>query len=272
VWDEGSGELHRELKRSPDFRVIALATYSLRADGQPRLVAWSSLGHLRVYDPEGGLMLHDLTSRPAVDHLACIASSSAAPHHPRLVATTLDGTIVVWDGETGERLADLREPERPVTCVAAWKEHTGGHDRIAAADRDSKVTVYDGETFTVLHDIDIGARIGRLLAFESAEGPARLLVQLDLGWGLPAARRHQPRLSADKLPPVRVGTGPPPPGHHRARQTPSSAPRPHDEGLPRRVGPGGGPCPGRSPAAGKPPGLRLGDLEARCGRVLPGQK
>jgi hypothetical protein len=33
-------------------------------------------------------------------------------------------------------LAKLRGHERPVTCVAVWKEHTGGHehDRIATAD------------------------------------------------------------------------------------------------------------------------------------------
>jgi hypothetical protein len=50
------------------------------------------------------------------------------------------------------------------------------------ADRDRKVTVWNGETLTLLHDLDVGSRIGRLLTFESAEGPTRLLLGLDRGF------------------------------------------------------------------------------------------
>jgi WD40 repeat protein len=182
VWDEESGEPHRELEGFEGEPVMGLASF-LSPDGQqPRLVAGSSVGQLRVYDPETGSTLHRLEGHAsAISDLACIASSSAAPHHPRLVSVSSDGTAKVWDGETGEMLAKLRGHERPVTCVAVWKEHTGGHDRIATADRDRKITVWDGEALTVLRDLDVGSRIGRLLAFESAEGPHRLLVGLDRG-------------------------------------------------------------------------------------------
>jgi WD40 repeat protein len=171
VWDEESGVLHRELD------VSVLASF-LSPDGQqPRLVAGSSVGDLRVYDPEAGSLLHHLYGHinPVFD-LACIASSSAAPHHPRLVSTSSDCTAKVWDGETGECLADLEGHLRPVVMVAVWKEHTTGHDRIATRDSDGVLKVWDGEALTLLHDIDGGFQPRGLLAFESAEGPTRLLV------------------------------------------------------------------------------------------------
>jgi WD40 repeat protein len=103
VWDEESGEPHRELEGFEEEPVMGLACF-LSPDGQqPRLVAGSSVGRLRVYDPEAGAILHRLESHAsAITDLACIASSSAAPHHPRLVSVCSDGTANVWDGETGE--------------------------------------------------------------------------------------------------------------------------------------------------------------------------
>jgi WD40 repeat protein len=178
VWDEESGELHRELEGPRGSSLDVLASF-VSADGQqPRVVAGWSDGHLRVYDPEAGSTLHHLEGHISdIADLACIASSSAAPHHPRLASTSWDGTAKVWDGETGEMLADLEEPERTVMSVAVWKEHTGGHDRIALGGYDGHAKVWDGEAFTVLHDLDIGSQpLDRLLAFESAEGVARLLV------------------------------------------------------------------------------------------------
>jgi WD40 repeat protein len=136
VWDEESGELHRELEGFGDYEATCLAGF-LSADGQqPRLVAGSALGDLWIYDPEAGSTLHYLhghTNR--IGNLACIASSSAAPHHPRLVSACWDRTAMVWDGETGERLADLGDHGGAVRAVAVWKEHTGGHDRIALGGR-----------------------------------------------------------------------------------------------------------------------------------------
>jgi WD40 repeat protein len=176
VWDAESGELHRELEGSPGFDVTALATF-LSADGQqPRLAAGSKpLGQLRVYDPEAGSTLHGLEGHAdIITGLACIASSSAAPHHPRLVSTSWDGTAKVWDGETGEWLADLRGHDSPFSSVAVWKEHTGGHDRIATASDVGQVKIW-GEALTLLHDLDCDSH-WRMLPFESAEGPARLLV------------------------------------------------------------------------------------------------
>jgi WD40 repeat protein len=269
VWDAESGELHRDLEGFEGEPVMGLASF-LSPDGQqPTLVAGSSVGRLRVYDPEAGSTLHRLEGHAsAITGLACIASSSAAPHHPRLVSVCSGGTALVWDGETGERLTDLRGHERPVTCVAVWKEHTGerGHDRIATADRDRRITVWDGEALTLLHDLDIGSRIGRLLAFESAEGPTRLLVGLDRGF-LQVWDPEEGRLLHDN-----INRGCPldhchmfesaqgrhlPPGHCGGWQAAPSAPRQHVyEGLPRRVGPGGGPGSGPTPAAGAPFGLR----------------
>jgi WD40 repeat protein len=184
MWDEESGELHRELQGFPGGQVEALATF-LSPDGQqPRLGAGSERGHVRVYDPEAGSVLHHLEGHAdTVAGLACIASSSAAPQNPRLVSTSLDGTVKVWDGETGEMLADLRGPaNKTFLTVAMWKEHTGGHDRIAASDVETMVRVLDGEAFTLLHDLDCDPH-HHVLPFKSAEGPARLLVTLvdDLG-------------------------------------------------------------------------------------------
>jgi WD40 repeat protein len=177
VWDEESGELHRELEGFPSRHVDTLATF-LSADGQqPRLVAGSFDGRLVVYNPEAGSVLHTLRGHTnAIRSLACIASSSAAPHHPRLVSASDDGPAKVWDGETGELLADLRGHTGTVTCVAVWKEHTGGHDRIASGGEGGRVTVWDGEAFTLLHDLRCPGSIRSMLAFESAEGPVRLLV------------------------------------------------------------------------------------------------
>jgi WD40 repeat protein len=177
VWDEESGVLHRELEGFGAVVDCVLASF-LSGGLWPRLVAAPSFGHVRVYDPEAGSVLHRLdgghTGR--IRSLACIASSSAAPHHPRLVSASEDGAVKVWDGETGEWLADLRGQRGPVTCVAVWKEHHTGHDRIAVAGHDGHVRVWDGEAFTLLHDLRCGGSIRRVSAFRSAEGPARLLV------------------------------------------------------------------------------------------------
>jgi WD40 repeat protein len=184
VCDEDSGEVHRELEVfEGGYRVTALATF-LSADGQqPRVLAGWFNGQLRVYDPEAGSVLHrsdDHTDNIA--DLACIASPSAASHHPRLVSASWDRATKVWNGETGEMLADLRGHRGPVTCVAVWKEHTGGHDRIATASWDGHARVWDGEAFTLLHDLHCGtSRVNRVLAFKSAEGPTRLLVGLENG-------------------------------------------------------------------------------------------
>jgi WD40 repeat protein len=87
VWDEESGQLHRELE---DFKVCCavtgLVTFLSPNGQQPRLVAGSSAGELRVYNPEAGSVLHYLRGRDfgagyhgSITGLACIASSSA-PH------------------------------------------------------------------------------------------------------------------------------------------------------------------------------------------------
>jgi WD40 repeat protein len=173
VWDAESGVLHRQLEGFRDRSVTALATF-LSAEGQqPRLVVGSDGGQLRVYDPEAGSVLHRLRGHAGgTTALTCIASSSAAPHHPRLVSAGLDGTARVWDGQTGEMLGELRGRDGGVVSVAAWGGHE--HDRIATAGS-FNIKVWDGEAWTLLHDLDCGP-CRRLLAFKSAEGPARLLV------------------------------------------------------------------------------------------------
>jgi WD40 repeat protein len=177
IWDEESGELHRELEGFENYvGFTSLATF-LSPDGQqPRLVA-GSYGPLRVYDPEAGSLLHRLEGHTGmITALACIASSFAAPHHPRLVSASDDGNAKVWDGETGEMLGELMGDVSWVLAVAVWREHTGGHDRIATTGGDGRMKVWDGEALTLLHDLDCGSPKDRLLAFKSGEGPARLLV------------------------------------------------------------------------------------------------
>jgi WD40 repeat protein len=177
VWDEESGELHRELEAFTLAPVWALATFPSADGRQVRLVAGAMRGELRVYDPEAGSVLHRLHGHTShVADLACIATSSAAPHHPRLVSVSYDGTAKVWDGDTGERVAELQRPLGAAACVAVWKEHGGGHDRIATAAGRGIVQVYDGETFGLLHDLDCGSSGKQLLHFNSAEGTNLLLV------------------------------------------------------------------------------------------------
>jgi WD40 repeat protein len=204
VWDEESGELHRQLVGAGDVHVSALATF-LSPDGQqPRLVAGSNDGQLHVYDPEAGSVLHRLEGNSSeITNLACIASSSAAPHHPRLVSASCDNTATVWDGETGEWLADLGGHRGKVTDVAAWTEHTEGHDRIATCDLGSKVVVWGGEAFTPLRAFGCSSP-WRLLAFKSAGGAHRLLVALaSLEAGGPNVQVFDPeegRLLHDSIP------------------------------------------------------------------------
>jgi WD40 repeat protein len=204
VWDEESGELHRQLEGFGDRDITCLATF-LSADGQqPRLVAGSSFSQLRVYDPEAGSELHRLRGHTGeITGLACIASSSAAPHHPRLVSTGWDRTAKVWDGETGEMLADLRGHEGRVNFVAVWKEHTGGRDRIATAGYDGHAKVWDGEAFTLLHDLVCGdsGTICDISAFKSAEGPHRLLVALSDDRGLQVWDPEEGRLLPQRIDP-----------------------------------------------------------------------
>jgi WD40 repeat protein len=208
VWDEESGELHRELEGFADAEnngVSALVSF-LSADGkQPRLMAGSSGGELRVYDPEAGSVLRRLQGRTQVKahgdgvfDLACIASSSAAPHPARLVSTSWDGTAKVWDGETGELLANLRDHGGAVRSVAVWKEHTGGHDRIATTGYDRHVKVWDGEAFTLLHDLDCGSD-HRMVAFMSAEGLQRLLAGPATASGLQVWDPEEGRLLHDGI-------------------------------------------------------------------------
>jgi WD40 repeat protein len=175
TWDESSGNLHRELPGLERCDVSALATVPSADGQQARLVVGSEVGQLRVYDPESGLVLHNLQGHADyVAHLATVPSSSAAPHHPRVVSASYDGTAKVSDVETGELLAELWGRDE-VFRVMVWKEHVGGHDRIAVAS-DGHVTVWDGETFTTLHDIDCGDGAVGLSPFKSAEGPYRLLM------------------------------------------------------------------------------------------------
>jgi WD40 repeat protein len=186
VWDEESGELHRDFEDlfGADSSVTALASF-LSPDGQQaRLVVGSGLGHLLVHDPEAGSVLHRLEGHTErIRCLMCIASSSAAPHHPRLVSASEGGAVKVWDGETGEWLADLWGHSHPVMTMAVWKEHTGGHDRIATGSGRgiSEVKVWDGEACTLLHNHGRPGIIRSVLALKSAEGPHRLLVGLEEG-------------------------------------------------------------------------------------------
>jgi WD40 repeat protein len=200
VWDEESGQLHRELDDFGGYTIDAVASF-LSADGQqPRLVAGSGRGHLKVYDPEAGSVLHTLRGHlAAITDLACIASSSAAPHHPRIVSASHDLSAKVWDGETGEMLADLRGHQGAVRLVAVWKEHTGGHDRIALTGDDRTVKVWDGEAFTLLHDLGGWQTIKKLSAFKPAEGPARLLVARREDHGLQVWDPEEGRLLHDGI-------------------------------------------------------------------------
>jgi hypothetical protein len=59
----------------------------------------------------------------------------------------------------------------------------GEHDRIATAGKGRTVKVYDGKALTLLHDLQLNRGVIVRRAFESAEGPHRLLV---------AAGRHAP--------------------------------------------------------------------------------
>jgi WD40 repeat protein len=198
VWDEESGQLHRELEGFGDY-VAALASF-LSPDGQQiRVVAGSYGGHLRMYDPEAGSVLHTLQGHMGViTDLACIASSSAAPRHPRLVSALIGGPALVWDGETGEMLADLGGREGGVVLVAVWKEHTGGHDRIATAGS-FMIKVWDGEALTLLHEIGRHGTVRSMLAFQSAEGPARLLVARHERHGLRVWDPEEGRLLHDGI-------------------------------------------------------------------------
>jgi WD40 repeat protein len=185
VWDEESGQLHRELEGSGEFRVTALVSY-LSPDGQEvRLVVGLEGGDLRVYDPEAGSVLHRLEGhRGRLTDVACIASSSAAPHHPRLVSTSAeDHAAKVWDGETGGLLADLLGHTGEVVSAAVWKEHTGGHDRIATGDHRT-VKVWDGEALALLRELDYGSGILQMVPFRTAEGSYSLLLGGDHRRGL----------------------------------------------------------------------------------------
>jgi WD40 repeat protein len=184
VWDEETGELHRELEGFSESLLLALANLPSADGQQPRLVAGSGGGELVVYDPEAGSVLHRLNGHEGlISALACIASSSAAPHNPRLVSASWDGTAKVWDGEAGEMLADLGGHDGAVKSVAVWKEHHGGHDRIATADNQA-VKVWDGEAFTLLHDLACDSPVARLMASKSAEGPCHLVGVYSNGGGL----------------------------------------------------------------------------------------
>jgi WD40 repeat protein len=187
VWDEETGQLHREVKRRGESPFGDLHKFS-SADGQhARLLAWDFEVGLIVYDPEAGSELYRLSGRgKAITGLACIDSSSAAPHHPRVIAAYRDGTATVFDGETGEVLgvlSDLIEHESP---LAVWKEHVGDHDRIAALTPRGTVKVWDGETLTLIRELamDGGCERWVLQPIKSAEGRHRFLASLPDGGGL----------------------------------------------------------------------------------------
>jgi WD40 repeat protein len=208
VWDEESGVLHREFQ-GPELSTgglgaPALATFLSEDGQQPRLTARSTSGHVCVYDPEAGSVLHRLDGHiNYVLDLACLASSSAAPHHPRLVSAGWDRTAKVWDGETGGWLADLWGHQSAVDAVVVWKEHTGerDHDRIATAGADGKVKIWDGEALTLLHDLDPKCDVRGLLAFQSAEEPHphRLLVALGSDRGVQLWEPEEGRLLHDGI-------------------------------------------------------------------------
>jgi hypothetical protein len=94
-------------------------------------------------------------------------------------------------------LTDLRGHDSPVISVAVWKEHTGGHDRIATAEH-QRLRVWDGEAFMLLHDLDCEPS-GGLLAFRTAEGPTRLLVERDYEASLQVWDPEEGRLLHDPI-------------------------------------------------------------------------
>jgi WD40 repeat protein len=176
VWDEESGQLHRELQGASASLEVLITFIS--ADGQQaRLVAGWSDSSVLVYDPEAGSLLHHLEGHTCnITGLACIASSFAAPHHPRLVSAAYYGGAKVWDGETGELLAELEAHQGGVTSVAVWTQHEEGRDLIATASQNGGLKIWDGEAFTLLQNLHVGGMGEHILPYKSAEGPAHLLV------------------------------------------------------------------------------------------------
>jgi WD40 repeat protein len=185
VWDEESGQLHRELARSEDPPVRALAKFASADGQQARLVASHLRTRLTIYDPEAGSVLYHLSSHErAITGLACIDSSCAAPHHPRVVSASEDGTATVVDGKTGEVLGVVPDLTQGAPLAAVWKEHVGGHDRIATHTSRRTIRVWDGETLNSIHELD-GYYTGQILVpIESAEGRPLLLASLLDGRGL----------------------------------------------------------------------------------------
>jgi WD40 repeat protein len=193
VWDEESGQLHRELG---GMGVSALASFR-SADGQQARLVAASGNALRIYDPEAGSLLFHLDGYANCHvELACIDSSSAAPHHPRVVSFSHDRSkVTVWDGETGEPLAELPGHMGSVHCVAVWKEPKGQHDRIVTSSGDCTVKVWDGETFALLQDLAIHSPL--VLPFQSVKGPYHLLAALANEGGMQVWDPEEGRLLVD---------------------------------------------------------------------------
>jgi hypothetical protein len=59
--------------------------------------------------------------------------------------------------------------------------------------------VWDGEAFTLLHELDGGSAIWRVSAFESAEGPTRLLVALGSDFGVQVWDPEEGRRLYDRI-------------------------------------------------------------------------
>jgi WD40 repeat protein len=151
-------------------RVRALRAYGW--EGRQRLLVGGSEGRLVVYDPEAGLLLHDLQGHSGwVCALNCFESSSE-PHRLVAVSSSKDGTTKVWDAEAGRLLHTL---EGASSSVQVYKEHVGGRDRIVTA-TSSVLQVWDAETGTLVREVQgNGTGIGLLQVYQSAEGPWRLV-------------------------------------------------------------------------------------------------
>jgi WD40 repeat protein len=181
VWDEASGQLHRELESLGDPGVAALATFPSTDGQQIRLVAACNRGLLHLYDPESDMpLLRSLWINSFqglyLTGLACIASSSPAPHHARVISADSTGTAKVWEGDSLMPLAELKGRSNQHTTVAVWKEHTGQHDRIATAYDALEVKIWNGETFTMMHNLRLDSRARHVLPYPSPEGDFRFMV------------------------------------------------------------------------------------------------
>lgn len=153
-WDPETGGRVWSLSATLSDSYDAVVAEGWLADGRHRLVTGGWNAVTRVWDPDTGAMIRELTEKAKLrgSRLRAAAWGTGAAGQPELAIGAADGYIRIWDPETGAELRTLAGHEAPVWDVVRIDE-PGWPPILVSAGEDRTVRIWNPHT---------GAEVARL--------------------------------------------------------------------------------------------------------------